>query len=165
MVGYDFYPTGCVFSIPKPWRGDKKYTTSWIKIISNHKPWEIRFITCYNTISIFTYLLCSLLDAKVPNVISTVLRYNHVTPSQCHRKKSYGWYPPDIKAYYYHLLGYGRETSLFKLFEITRRVCSGKENNFKSRQRILYIWLLSSLWMKRCFPPNWRQLNPLTLRF
>ena len=36
-VGYDFYPT--VFSIPEPLRGDRKHTTSWIKIISN--PWEI----------------------------------------------------------------------------------------------------------------------------
>ena len=27
---------------------------SRMKIISNHKPWEILFITCYNTISIFT---------------------------------------------------------------------------------------------------------------
>ena len=28
--------------------------TSWIKIISNQKPWEILFITCYDTISILT---------------------------------------------------------------------------------------------------------------
>ena len=28
----------------------------WIKIIFNHNPWTILFITCYNTISIFTQL-------------------------------------------------------------------------------------------------------------
>ena len=39
-----FYSTSCVFSILEP----------WIKIISNHKLWEILIITCYNTISIFT---------------------------------------------------------------------------------------------------------------
>ena len=44
-VGYDFYPTSCVFSIPKPWRWDRKHSTSWIKIISNPKAWEILFIT------------------------------------------------------------------------------------------------------------------------
>jgi hypothetical protein len=42
---YDFYPTNFVFSVPEPWRGDKKHTTSWIKIISHHKPREILFIT------------------------------------------------------------------------------------------------------------------------
>ena len=37
MVGYDFYPTWCMFSIPEPRLGDRKYTTLWIKImISNH---------------------------------------------------------------------------------------------------------------------------------
>jgi hypothetical protein len=44
----DFYPTNCVFSkaIPEPWRGDRKRTTSWIKIIAHHnKTWEILFIT------------------------------------------------------------------------------------------------------------------------
>jgi hypothetical protein len=40
-----FYPTRCVFSIPEPWRGVRKHTTSWIKIISHHKTWEILFIT------------------------------------------------------------------------------------------------------------------------
>ena len=64
----------CVF-IPQPWRGDIKHTTSWIKIIFNHKQWEILFITCYNTISFFTSLLCSLLDAKVPNFNSTVIMF------------------------------------------------------------------------------------------
>ena len=42
---YDFYPTSCVFFIPEPWRGDRKHSTSWIKIIANPKPWEILFIT------------------------------------------------------------------------------------------------------------------------
>ena len=23
VVGFDFYPTSCAFSIPKPWRGDR----------------------------------------------------------------------------------------------------------------------------------------------
>ena len=44
-VAYDFYPTSCVFFIPEPWRGDRKHSTSWIKIIANPKPWEILFIT------------------------------------------------------------------------------------------------------------------------
>ena len=57
-------------------------TTSWIKIISNHKQWEILFITCNNTISILILLLCSLLDAKDRTVISTALRYN---PLRRHR--------------------------------------------------------------------------------
>ena len=42
---YDFYPTSCVFSIPETWRGDRKHITSWIKIVSHHKTWEILFIT------------------------------------------------------------------------------------------------------------------------
>ena len=46
-----------------------------IKVISKPKPWEILFITCYNTTFPFTLLLSNLLDSKVPNVISTVLRY------------------------------------------------------------------------------------------
>ena len=44
-----FYPS-CVFSIPSPRLGNRKRTTSWSKIIYNHKPWEILFLTCYNTI-------------------------------------------------------------------------------------------------------------------
>ena len=31
-----------MFSIPEPWRGDRKYTTSWIYIISNHKSFTFR---------------------------------------------------------------------------------------------------------------------------
>ena len=27
VVVYDFYPTSCVFSIPKPWQGDRKDTS------------------------------------------------------------------------------------------------------------------------------------------
>ena len=34
------------------------------------------FITCYNTTFLFKFLISNLLDAKVPNVISKVLRYN-----------------------------------------------------------------------------------------
>jgi hypothetical protein len=34
-----------VFSIPKPWQGDRKHTISWIKIISHYETWEILFIT------------------------------------------------------------------------------------------------------------------------
>jgi hypothetical protein len=37
-----------VFSIPKPWRGDRKHTTRWIK------PWEILFITYYIPIILWT---------------------------------------------------------------------------------------------------------------
>jgi hypothetical protein len=40
----DFYPTHCVFSIPSPRLGDRKYATHWIKIISHHKPWEILYV-------------------------------------------------------------------------------------------------------------------------
>lgn len=32
-----FLSTGCVFSIPKPWREDRKHTASWIKIIDHRK--------------------------------------------------------------------------------------------------------------------------------
>ena len=38
LVGYDFYPTCCVFPISSRRLGDRKHTTCWIKIISNHKP-------------------------------------------------------------------------------------------------------------------------------
>ena len=41
VIRYDFYPTRWVFFIPSSRLGDRKYTTRWIKIISNHKPWEI----------------------------------------------------------------------------------------------------------------------------
>ena len=60
MVEYDFYST-C-------WRGDRNTTTSFIKIISNSKPWEILFITCYTCITIFrlTELFSSILDTKIP---------------------------------------------------------------------------------------------------
>ena len=34
-----------MYSIPEPWRGDRKHASSWIKIIYNHKPWVILFIT------------------------------------------------------------------------------------------------------------------------
>ena len=37
IVGNDFYPTSYVYSIPEPWRGDRKHMTRWIKIISTHK--------------------------------------------------------------------------------------------------------------------------------
>jgi hypothetical protein len=46
-----------VFSIPEPWRGDRKRTTRWIKIISNHKPWEILFITYIPTHTIFSFII------------------------------------------------------------------------------------------------------------
>ena len=36
--------TCCVFSIPSPRLGDRKHTTCWLKIISNHNPWEILYI-------------------------------------------------------------------------------------------------------------------------
>ena len=55
VVVYDFYPTSCVFSIPKPWQGDRKDTSSWIKIICNLKLWEILFITCNNRIFIYKF--------------------------------------------------------------------------------------------------------------
>ena len=42
VVGYDFCPTSCVFSIPS--LRDIKHTTHWRKIISNHKPWDILYI-------------------------------------------------------------------------------------------------------------------------
>jgi hypothetical protein len=44
VAGYDFYPTRCSFSIPSPRLGDRKHT-SWIKIISSHKPWEILYLS------------------------------------------------------------------------------------------------------------------------
>jgi hypothetical protein len=44
VIWYDFYPTRCVFSVPSPRLGDRKHKTCWIKIISNHKPWEIVYI-------------------------------------------------------------------------------------------------------------------------
>jgi hypothetical protein len=44
VIWYDFYPTLCVFSIPSPRLGDRKYKTRWIKVISNHKPWEILYL-------------------------------------------------------------------------------------------------------------------------
>ena len=44
VVRYDFCPTPCMFSIPSPRLGDRKHTTCWIKIIFNHKPWEILYI-------------------------------------------------------------------------------------------------------------------------
>ena len=44
MVVYDFYPTCCVFYIPPPKLGDRKDTTRWMKIIYNHKPWEVLYI-------------------------------------------------------------------------------------------------------------------------
>ena len=49
-LGYDFYPTICVFS----GLGDGKHSTSWIKIICKPKPWEILFITSYNTTFLFS---------------------------------------------------------------------------------------------------------------
>ena len=45
----------------------------WIKIISNHKSWEILFITCCNSIFNFKKLFSSMLDAKFSNIISTVI--------------------------------------------------------------------------------------------
>jgi hypothetical protein len=44
VIWYDFYPTRCVFSIPSPRLGDRKHKTRWLKIISNHKPWEILYL-------------------------------------------------------------------------------------------------------------------------
>ena len=75
MVLYNFYPTSCVHFIPEPWRGDRKHTRSCIKIICNHKPyaWNILFITCFNTIFIFTSVHNLI---KCPSVISIVLCYN-----------------------------------------------------------------------------------------
>ena len=52
LVVYNVYPTSCVHFIPESWRRDRKHTT----IICNHKPWNILFITCFNTIFIFTSL-------------------------------------------------------------------------------------------------------------
>jgi hypothetical protein len=46
VMWYDFYPMSCVFSIPTQRLGDRKHT-SWMKIISHHKTWEILFITPY----------------------------------------------------------------------------------------------------------------------
>ena len=44
VVGYDFYPMICLFSIPEP----------LMKIIFNHKAWKILLITFYSTIYILT---------------------------------------------------------------------------------------------------------------
>ena len=43
-VGYEFYSTLWVFSIPSPRLGDRKHTTRRIKIISIPKPWEILYL-------------------------------------------------------------------------------------------------------------------------
>ena len=56
------------FSIPEPCRGERKHSTSWIKIISKPKPWEILFITCYKTTFLFTHLSSNLSDAKVNSI-------------------------------------------------------------------------------------------------
>ena len=37
-----------VFPIPSPRLGDRKHATHWIKIISNHKPWEILYLSRYS---------------------------------------------------------------------------------------------------------------------
>jgi hypothetical protein len=44
VMWYDFYLTHSVFSISSPRIGDRKHKTRWIKIISNHKPWEILYV-------------------------------------------------------------------------------------------------------------------------
>jgi hypothetical protein len=48
----------CV-SIPEPWRGDRKHTTSCIKIILHHKAWEILFITYLPSHTCFCYFYSS----------------------------------------------------------------------------------------------------------
>lgn len=42
---YDFYPTSCVYFIPKPSQGDTIHTKSWIKIEYHHKSLEILYIS------------------------------------------------------------------------------------------------------------------------
>ena len=54
---------------------DKKHTTGWMKIISNHKPWEILFITYFNLILTIHPVLVVFCHAKDPSVISTILRF------------------------------------------------------------------------------------------
>ena len=44
VVGYEFYLSRCVFYIPLQRLGDITHTTRWMKIISNHKPWEILYL-------------------------------------------------------------------------------------------------------------------------
>jgi hypothetical protein len=45
-----------VFSIPSPRLGDRKHKTRWIKIISNHKPWEILYIHHKQVIVVHYYI-------------------------------------------------------------------------------------------------------------
>jgi hypothetical protein len=58
VIWYDFYPTRCMFSIPSPRLGDRKHKTRWLKIISNHKPWEILYIQ-YTTHPIISFNVCA----------------------------------------------------------------------------------------------------------
>lgn len=43
--GIWFYPTSCVYFIPKPSQGDTIHTKSWIKIEYHHKSLEILYIS------------------------------------------------------------------------------------------------------------------------
>jgi hypothetical protein len=65
VIWYDFYPTRCVFSIPEPRLGDRKHKTRWIKIISNHKPWEILYLTLYRYI--MKYFISELFKMETGN--------------------------------------------------------------------------------------------------
>jgi hypothetical protein len=61
VIWYDFSPTRFVFSIPSPRLRDRKHKTCWIKIIANHKPWEILYIhiNIYNTVSMSLWIIVS----------------------------------------------------------------------------------------------------------
>jgi hypothetical protein len=71
----------CVFSILEPRRGDRKHTTSWIKIISHHIPWEILFITYLppHTCFYWLYSLEGACGVGIHNVISKNYRMSVIT--------------------------------------------------------------------------------------
>ena len=62
----------CVFYPPALAR---KHIMSWIKIICNHKPYQILFMMLQHHF-FFKNILVAFLNAKFPYVISLVLRYN-----------------------------------------------------------------------------------------
>lgn len=64
----DFNSTSCVFSVPKPssWRGDRKQTSSGIKVIHRRISREVLFNTC------FTNLFCRHYNFEPHNTFITI---------------------------------------------------------------------------------------------
>ena len=73
----DFHPTSCVFSTPEPWRGNRKHSTSWIKVICNPKPLEILIITYLNDVLLlfFCFKVHSLPLFKPNNALNVCKQY------------------------------------------------------------------------------------------